>query len=129
MFESGIPFESVRGEVLLDDGRLEVPGLEVRGSSSFQFSAVSDIERQSLQGELVATLPVARNLPWIAALAANLPVAAGVFVASKVFDKQFNRLSSAVYSIDGTWNEPEVKFDRIFDDTSQAGGGNAQQDE
>lgn len=119
MFESGIPFESVRGDLLLANGILEVPALEVTGSSSFQFSAVSDIEQQSIEGELVATLPVARNLPWIAALAANLPVAAGVYVASKVFDKQFNRLSSAVYRIDGTWDEPEVKFDRIFDDASQ----------
>ncbi|MEZ5502671.1 MAG: AsmA-like C-terminal region-containing protein [Halioglobus sp.] len=72
-----------------------------------------------LDGELVATLPVASNLPWIAALAASLPVAAGVYVVSKVFDKQMTRLSSAVYTIGGTWNDPEVTFDRIFDDEAQ----------
>ena len=27
-----------------------------------------------------------------------------------------NRLYSGVYSIEGTWDEPQVKFDRIFDD-------------
>jgi hypothetical protein len=52
----------------------------------------------------------------VAALAGGLPVAAGVFVVSKLFEKQFDLLSSAVYDIGGTWNEPKVEFDRIWDD-------------
>jgi uncharacterized protein (TIGR02099 family) len=123
MFESGIPFDSVRGEIYLHGGTVEVAYMDVKGGSSFYFSGVSEVASQSLSGELVATLPVANNLPWIAALAASLPVAAGVFVVSQVFNKQVNRLSSAVYSIDGTWNEPEVKFDRIFDNTEKGVGG------
>ena len=119
MFESGIPFDSVRGTVEVADGRITVPALSVKGGSSFKFSGVSDIADQTLSGELVATLPLSNNLPWIAALAANLPVAAGVFVISKLFDKQMQRLSSAVYSIEGTWDEPDVSFDRVFDDRSK----------
>ena len=65
--------------------------------------------------QAVATLPVADNLPWVAALTASLPVAAGVFVVSKLLQKQVNRLSSAVYSISGSWDDPEVKFKHIFD--------------
>ena len=125
MFESGIPFESVDGEIFFHAGTLEVARMDVKGSSSFQFSGVSDVESQSLSGELVATLPVARNLPWIAALAASLPVAAGVFVVSKVFSKQMNRLSSAVYSISGSWNDPQVNFDHIFDNSTQGATGAA----
>ena len=116
-FESGIPFYSVDGEIYFHSGVLEVARMDVQGGSSFQFNGVSDLEAQSLDGELVATLPVARNLPWIAALAASLPVAAGVFVVSRIFDKQMNRLSSAVYSIAGSWNDPQVSFEHIFDDT------------
>ena len=62
---------------------------------------------------------MASNLPWVAALAGGLPVAAGVFVVSKVFEKQVNRLSSGVYAIGGTWEEPTVRFDRIFDDAAR----------
>ena len=120
MFESGIPFDSVEGDVFLRQGTIEVARMDVKGGSSFQFSGVSDVESKSLNGELVATLPVAKNLPWIAALAASLPVAAGVFIVSKVFDKQMNRLSSAIYTIDGSWNDPQVNFDRIFDNTASA---------
>jgi uncharacterized protein YhdP len=118
-FDSGIPFYSVDGEIYFHSGVVEVARMDVQGGSSFQFSGVSDLQTQSLDGELVATLPIARNLPWIAALAASLPVAAGVYLVSKIFDKQMNRLSSAVYSIDGSWSDPQVRFDRLFDDTQK----------
>jgi uncharacterized protein YhdP len=70
-----------------------------------------------VEGELVVTLPVANNLPWVAALTAGLPVAAGVFLLSKVFESQVNRLTSLVYAVGGSWDDPLVKFDRVFDDT------------
>lgn len=115
MFESGIPFDSVEGEVFLHSGAIEVAGMEVNGPSSFQFSGVADVARRSMDGELVATLPVANNLPWVAAFIASLPVAAGVYVVSKVLQKQVNRLSSAVYSVTGSWDDPQVEFEHIFD--------------
>jgi uncharacterized protein (TIGR02099 family) len=120
MFESGIPFDSVDGEIELGAGKLVVERMDVKGGSRFQFSGVSDLESKTIDAEMVATLPVASNLPWIAALAASLPVAAGVYVISQVFDQQMSLLSSAVYTITGTWRDPELDFDRIFDDAAQA---------
>ncbi len=117
MFESGIPFHSVDGEVFLDDGSIEVASLEVDGrTSGFQFSGVADAASETLDGQLAVTLPVANNLPWIVALTAGLPVAAGVFVVSKVFEKQVNRFSSGVYQVSGRWDDPKLDFIRIFDD-------------
>lgn len=118
MFESGIPFNEMDGELLLDKGVLEVTQLDVQGgASSFHFSGESVLAEKSLDGELIVTLPVANNLSWVAALTAGLPVAAGVFVLSKVFEKQVNRLTSAVYTTSGTWDDPQVSFDRVFDDS------------
>ena len=115
-FESGIPFDNMTGELRLEQGDIRVPQLAVAGAgSSFRFSGRSDFASRQLDGELVATLPVANNLPWVAALAGGLPVAAGVFVVSKLFEKQVSQLSSAVYAISGTWQEPVVRLDRIFD--------------
>ena len=126
MFESGIPFNKVDGEVRLHAGTIEVASMDVEGSaSSFQFSGVSTVASRALDGELVVTLPVANNLPWVAALTAGLPVAAGVFLLSKVFENQFNRLTSLVYTVSGTWDDPEVTFDRVFDDTAAPGAGAA----
>ena len=87
-------------------------------SSRFQFAGLFDIREETIGGELVATLPVASNLPWIAALIGGLPAAAGVYVVSKVFTRQVDRFSSGVYSISGPWGNPEVKFERIFDNTA-----------
>ncbi|TGD72096.1 hypothetical protein E4634_15590 [Mangrovimicrobium sediminis] len=126
VFESGITFNRMDGEVYFHPGSIELSSLTVSGNSSaFAMSGVSDIATRSLDGELVATLPVANNLPWVAALAGGLPVAAGVFVFSKVFEKQVNRLSSGVYSIGGTWEAPEFAFDRMFDDELRLSGGAA----
>ncbi|MFV0477178.1 MAG: YhdP family protein [Parahaliea sp.] len=116
MFETGVPFDKVKGELVFHGGTIEVPELIVRGAaSSFSFSGLSPVVEQTIRGEMVATLPVASNLPWVAALAGGLPVAAGVFVVSKIFESQMDRMSSAVYSIQGTWDEPEVSFNHIFD--------------
>lgn len=125
MFESGIPFNRIDGRAQLGGGTIDVSNMSVQGSASrFQFSGKSVVESQTLAGELVVTLPVANNLPWVAALAAGLPVAAGVFLLSKVFESQVDRLTSAVYSVAGTWDDPEVTFDRVFDNTAAADAAN-----
>ncbi len=119
LFKSGIHFDSITGELLMEDGLVDVPRMDVLGASSrFQFVGLVDTNTASIDGELVATLPVASNLPWIAALIGGLPAAAGVYVVSKVFTKQVDRFSSGVYSINGPWVDPKVKFERIFDNTT-----------
>ena len=121
MFKSGIPFDSIRGDLHLQDGTIEVPDMAVAGpSSSFQFAGRADVPEQRIDGELVATLPIASNLPWVAALVSGLPAAVAVYVFSKLFTKQMDRFSSASYEVAGPWDDPEVKFQRIFDNTTEA---------
>lgn len=117
MFESGIPFVTASTELYLQEGMLEVADLQIDGAASaFAFTGISDLALGNINGELLVTLPVANNLPWVAALAAGPAVAAGVFVVSKVFEKQVNRMSSAVYEVSGPMETPSVKFRRLFDD-------------
>ncbi|MDP5053045.1 MAG: DUF3971 domain-containing protein, partial [Congregibacter sp.] len=117
MFESGIPFVTASAEVHLQKGVLEVADLQIDGAASaFSFTGISNLQQGDINGELLVTLPVASNLPWVAALAAGPAVAAGVFVVSKVFEKQVNRMSSAIYEVSGPIQTPTVKFRRLFDD-------------
>lgn len=119
MFDSGVPFERASGDLVFNRGRLRIPSLTLDGSASaFRFSGTTNLS--AVDGELVVTLPVANNLPWVAALAAGLPVAAGVFVVSKVFEKQVERMSSGVYSVSGPLDSPQVRLKRIFDNRSEA---------
>ena len=116
-YKSGISYDSIEGEIVLEDAMLKiVEDLTVDAPSSrFSLRGEADLTAKELDMELIATLPVANNLPWIAALAGGLPTAAGVYVASKIFEDQFDRLSSAVYSIEGDWNDPQLKFEKVYD--------------
>jgi len=116
--KKGVKFDAIDGRVRLEQSVLAIEdSLVIKSpSSGFQLRGIADLQQESLDMELVATLPVASNLPWIAALAGGLPTAAGVYVASKLFGKSVDKLSSAVYSVKGDWNEPEMKFERLFSD-------------
>lgn len=117
VYKSGISYDRIRGKLALADGQLTiVDDLSIKTPSSrFHLKGDADLHAEQLDMELVATLPVVNNLPWIAALAGGLPTAAGVYVASKIFESQVDSLSSAVYDVKGDWNNPELKFKRIFD--------------
>jgi uncharacterized protein YhdP len=121
VFESGIPFDRANADLRFDGGLLTVRDLNIDGAASaFTFHGESDLREGQVEGELIVTLPVANNLPWVAALAGGPAVAAGVFVVSKVFEKQVNRMSSAVYQVSGPVDDPEVRFRRLFDDQPSA---------
>ena len=123
LFDSGISFDNITGQVKLESERLSIiDNLSVESpSSAFQFRGSADMNQRLLDMELIVTLPVANNLPWIAALAGvGLPVAAGVYVVGKIFEKQVDRFSSGVYDIGGDWDAPELQFRRVFDDTDAA---------
>jgi uncharacterized protein YhdP len=55
----------------------------------------------------------------VAALISGLPAAAGIYIISKLFTRQMDRFSSASYSINGPWDDPEVNFESIFDNTAE----------
>ena len=69
---------------------------------------------ETADAKLVATLPVATNLPWVVALLGGIPAAAGVFITSKLVSKQVDRLSSISYTVNGPWDDLEVSVDKIF---------------
>ncbi|WP_295798719.1 YhdP family protein [uncultured Microbulbifer sp.] len=119
LVQSGLTFDRVHGEVYFEgDGELliAVP-IQVEGpTSELQMAGRVNIKREDLNLTLVATLPVGNNLAFVAALAGGLPAAAGVYLISKVFKKQVDRVASVSYRINGEWSDPEVRFDKLFDD-------------
>lgn len=119
LVQSGLTFDRVHGEVYFEgDGELliAVP-IQVEGpTSELQMAGRVNLQREDLNLTLVATLPVGNNLAFVAALAGGLPAAAGVYLISKVFKKQVDRVASVSYRIDGEWTDPKVRFDKLFDD-------------
>ncbi|HQQ73619.1 MAG TPA: YhdP family protein [Pseudomonadales bacterium] len=111
----GISFDEYNGKLEFNRGVLTFSKpLEIKTSSGqLALSGKALLEKETLDLRLIATLPVGNNATWIAAAAVSLPAAAGVYLVSKVFDKQINSLTSLSYSITGPMNEPDIRFERI----------------
>ena len=120
LFDPGVTFDQAGGAFEFNRGALHIPDFSIEGSGGyFTFSSDIDLISETLNGELVVTLPLVENIPWVAALAGGLPVAAGTYLIGKVFEDQMNQLSSGVYAVSGDLEDPQVSFERVFDATSR----------
>jgi uncharacterized protein YhdP len=116
LFDPGLTFDRASGDFSLDRGRVTINEFAIRnGGGSLTLGGAYSMESDNIDAELVVTLPLVDNIPWVAALAGGLPIAAGAYLASKVFEDQMKSLSSGVYSVNGPVSSPEVKFVRVFD--------------
>jgi uncharacterized protein YhdP len=111
----------MKGGLVFDAGNMSFdPPLVVKmPSGRFKMNGTANLIREDIDANLVTTLPVGTNLPWVAALVGGLPAAAGVYITGKIFEKQVDKLSSISYHITGPWDDPEVDVEKIFSD----GGG------
>jgi len=114
---SGMAYDRIQSNMHFESGNLFLtePLTVKTPSSKMQLAGTINLVDETLDTRLVATLPVGNNLSLWAAFAAGLPAAAGVYVASKLFEKQIDQLSSLSYSIEGPWADPKVSFQRMFD--------------
>jgi len=121
LFSSGVSFDLVEGGLLFDRGKLlfDEPLVASMPSGKIRLMGGADLTTESLNARLVATMPVGTNLPWVAGLLGGLPAAAGVYLTSKIFEKQVDQLSSLSYRIEGSFDDPEVEVERIFTDPTE----------
>jgi uncharacterized protein YhdP len=116
LFDPGLTFDKAKGVLALDGERVMINEFSIRnGGGRLDLGGNFDIASEVIDAELTVTLPLVENIPWVAALAGGLPIAAGAYLASRVFEDQVTRLSSGVYSVTGPLDTPEVKFLRVFD--------------
>ena len=116
LFDPGLTFDRASGDFSLGRGDITINEFAIRnGGGRLTLGGVYDTGSENIDAELVVTLPLVDNIPWVAALAGGLPIAAGAYLASKVFEDQMKSLSSGVYSVSGPVSSPEVKFVRVFD--------------
>lgn len=114
----GMAFDQVTGRIDFATGQLSLTEpLKVESASTqIKLAGTMDVATQNVNATLVATLPVSGNLTLAAAMTGALPVAAGVFLASKIFKKQLDKASSLKYKVRGPWQEPDITLQTIFDD-------------
>lgn len=94
--------------------RLDEPLKIKMPSGKMTMAGDFNLDQETVDAQLVATLPVATNLPWLVGLTGGLPAALGVYVTSKLVEKQVDRISSISYKVSGPWDDVEVAVDKIF---------------
>ncbi|MFP5414834.1 MAG: YhdP family protein [Gammaproteobacteria bacterium] len=121
LFETGMSFDELKTTLAFDVGMLNFaqPVKVELPSGKMRLEGRADLIAETIDAHLVATLPVGTNLPWIAALAGGLPAAAGVYLTSRVFDRQVDKISSLGYRVTGPWEDPHIEVERIFSDSAQ----------
>ena len=122
VFDQNLPYDSLNGSFSFNSGkaRLDEPLHMKMPSGKMTMAGEFDLGNETMEGRLVATLPVATNLPWVAAIVGGLPAAAGVYLTSKLVEEQVDRLSSISYTIAGDWDDVEVRVDQIFAESLDA---------
>ena len=116
-FSSGVAYDQLEGSLGFKQGRMVFQPIEVGlPSGKMRLHGQIGLVDESIDARVVATLPVGTNLPWVAALIGGLPAAAGVYLTSRIFDKQVDKMSSLSYRVTGKWSDPEVEVDKIFSD-------------
>jgi len=117
LYKSGLAYDEISGKLGFTPGTLTfTEPLSVKTPSSrLQLAGKLDLEHEKIDARLVATLPVVGSYTFFTALVTGLPAAAGIYFASKLFKKQVDRATSISYSIKGSWSEPKMSFDRLFE--------------
>ncbi|HWV16839.1 MAG TPA: YhdP family protein [Cellvibrio sp.] len=117
LYKSGLAYDQISGKVQFEPGIMTFaePLVVQTPSSRLQMAGKLDLNRERINTRLVAALPVASNLTFVAALATGLPAAAGVYLVSKLFKKQVDQAASVSYRITGKWDDPQMSFDRLFE--------------
>lgn len=120
--QKGWSFNDMRGVVAFDGGTVSVQEqIVIEGSSgTFKVGGTVDLIQETLDNDMIVTLPVTQNLPWYAAysaIATGPLVGAGVMIAQKVFGSQIDQMTSTKYRVTGTVEEPKIEFVSIFNDS------------
>lgn len=118
LYERGVAFDAISGKARITSGRLTLdPELQVVGpSGAFKLSGTTNMASEQLDMRLVVVLPLTQNLPLAALLmGASAPIGGALFVLDKILGDPLSRLTSATYSVTGTWEEPVVELERVFD--------------
>ena len=124
LYQSGLAFDTFAGAIDFDQGAAQVrDAVTLDGPSArLRLTGGANLGTDQIDGDLVVTLPIGSNLPWMAALAGGLPAAAGAYVASRIFESQLGKFSSAIYKVSGRLEDPQIEFQKVFDTEDAAHG-------
>ena len=110
VFSAGFAFDTIRGDVLIQQGIASTRNLQMKGVNAVvQMEGSSDIARET-QNLRVLILPEvdAGTASLLAGLALNPAIGLSTFLAQLVLKQPLSRVNTQEFAIDGTWSDPKV---------------------
>ena len=110
VFSAGFAFDTIRGDVTIQQGIAATQNLQMKGVNAVvQMEGTSDIARET-QNLRVLILPEvdAGTASLLAGLALNPAIGLSTFIAQLVLKQPLSRVNTQEFLIDGTWAEPKV---------------------
>lgn len=119
MFSRGFNFDRILFDVSLASSQVIIQEpIHIKGrSSEIRFSGTANLADESLNMDVVVQLPLTNNLKWYVALITGNPTAfLGTIIGSRIFRTQLDRISSAKYKVEGTFETPDIELIGVFED-------------
>ncbi len=110
VFSAGFAFDTIRGDVTIQQGIANTRNLQMKGVNAIvQMEGSSDIARET-QNLRVLILPEvdAGTASLLAGIALNPAIGLSTFLAQLVLKQPLSRVNTQEFSIDGTWSDPKV---------------------
>ncbi|WP_416547102.1 YhdP family protein [Limnohabitans sp. DCL3] len=110
VFYEGFAFDSVRGDVTIDQGIAQTRNLQIKGVNALvQLDGSADIaqETQKLRAVILPSLD-AGTASLVAGIAVNPVVGLTAFLAQLFLQKPLIKVNTQEFLIDGSWAEPRV---------------------
>ena len=109
VFGSGLEFDHMESSGFVAQGDLLLKSFFIYSSSVYvQANGMIGLAKENYDMQLLVSPQLGGNLALLSALT-NPAAGAVVFLAQKVFKKQFDQALVYTYSIDGTWKKPIIE--------------------
>ena len=110
VFSAGFAFDTIRGDVLIQQGIATTRNLQMKGVNAVvQMDGSSDIARET-QNLRVLILPEvdAGTASLLAGIALNPAIGLSTFLAQLILKQPLSRVNTQEFLVDGTWSDPRV---------------------
>ncbi|MEX2365396.1 MAG: AsmA-like C-terminal region-containing protein, partial [Pseudohongiellaceae bacterium] len=113
LFGRGLTFDNIDGGLMFDQGTVSTDErIVIEGPSSrISLTGQIDLALETIQADMLVTLPLSQNITVLAGILGAWPLAVSTYVACKIFQDQVDDFATVVYRLEGPWANPEAGFE------------------
>ncbi|HZW59694.1 MAG TPA: AsmA-like C-terminal region-containing protein, partial [Woeseiaceae bacterium] len=125
VLDKGFVFDEITGTFRVDDGNAYTCDLSLKGpAADIGIVGRAGLVAEDYDQSAIVSANVGNTLPVVGAVVAGPQVAAALLIFSQIFKKPLQEMGQVYYSIEGTWDQPQVDTanPRRFADVSKMAG-------